>query len=305
MAWSVADIPSQKAYLAVVTGTGGLGYETALALVRAGAEVILAGRNPAKGADSINRITAAVPDARIVFEALDLGSLASVEAFARRLAQRVDRLDLLINNAGVMMPPTRQTTADGFELQFGTNYLGHFALTGHLLPLLRNASAPRAVSVTSQAHRNGKIDFTNLQAERSYNGFKAYAQSKLAQLMFALELQRRSDKFGWGLISNAAHPGWAKTELFQNGPGAQSFSNWINTRIAEPLFAQSAADGALPTLFATTAPEASGAALYGPNGWFEMKGPPHRCKLMPYAENPEIAARLWTISETLTRVEFG
>ena len=304
MNWSVSDIPSQQGRLAVVTGTGGLGFETALALSRAGAEVILAGRNSTKGKESIDRIHATTPNAKVRFEVLDLGSLASIEAFAKRLADDAQCLDILINNAGVMMPPSRQQTADGFELQFGTNYLGHFALTGRLLPLLRSATAPRVVSVASQAYRSGKIEFDNLQSERSYNGFKAYAQSKLAQVMFALQLQRRCDKAGWSLISNAAHPGWAKTELFHNGPGEKSFSSWLNRYIAEPLFAQSAADGALPALHAATALKACGGALYGPSGFYEMKGPPKRTKVAAYAERMDIAEKLWSISEELTHVKF-
>lgn len=304
MAWSVANIPSQRGRLAVVTGTGGLGYETAVALVRADAEVVLAGRNRAKGTDSVARIVAAVPGAGISFDILDLGNLASIEEFARRLSQRTERVDLLINNAGVMMPAVRQTTSDNFELQFGTNYLGHFALTARLLPLLRQSDAPRVVSVTSQASRSGAVDFNNLQSERSYNAFRAYAQSKLSQLIFATELQRRSDREGWGLLSNAAHPGWAKTDLFQNGPGVKSFSNLINRFIAEPLFAQSAADGALPILYASTSPEAQSGALYGPSGFFEMRGPPHRARIVPSALQSHIASKLWDASETLTRTTF-
>lgn len=304
MAWSVSDIPSQNARLVVVTGTGGLGYETALALTRSGAEVILAGRNPVKGAESIARIRARVPKAKARFEALDLGSLNSIKAFAQRLRQQAQRLDVLVNNAGVMMPPTRQLTADRFELQFGTNYLGHFALTGHLLPLLRKATTPRVVNVTSRAYHGGAIKFGDLQGEVSYNAYKAYAQSKLAQLMFALELQRRSDQQGWGLVSIAAHPGWAKTELFQNGPGPKSFVNRIHTLIAEPLFAQSAADGALPVLYAATAAEASGGLLYGPGGFMEMSGPPRRAKLLPMAARIEAAQNLWQVSESLTGTPF-
>ncbi len=178
--WTTANIPDQRARIAVVTGTGGLGYETAMALARAGADVVLAGRNPGKGGVSVARIKAAVTTARVRFEPLDLASLASVAAFAERMGS--ERLDLLVNNAGVLAPPRRQTTADGFELQFGTNYLGHFALTALLLPALRRAVAPRVVSVASIAHRRGRIDFRDLQSERDYQPWKAYAQSKLAML---------------------------------------------------------------------------------------------------------------------------
>lgn len=302
MAWSVSDMPSQHGRLAVVTGTGGLGYETAVALARAGAEVILAGRNAAKGEASAAQIAAAAPGAVIRFEVLDLASLSSVEDFSRRLGLRAEKLDLLINNAGVMMPPARQTTADGFELQFGTNYLGHFALTAHLLPLLRKAAAPRVVNVTSKAYEPGKISFDDLQAERAYSPFRAYAQSKLAQLMFAQELQRRSDREGWGIMSNAAHPGWARTDLFQNGPGSKSFSNLLNTLVA-PILGQSGAAGALPTLYAATAAEASGGALYGPSGPLELKGPPARVKILPSAAKRDLAEELWRRSQALTGTE--
>jgi NAD(P)-dependent dehydrogenase (short-subunit alcohol dehydrogenase family) len=196
--WTIADIPSQSGRSAVVTGTGGLGFETALALARAEAEVILAGRNADRGAASVARIRAQVPEANIGFAELDLASLASVAAFAKRMAAEHGSLDLLVNNAGVMTPPRRHTTADGFELQFGTNYLGHFALTGRLLPLLRAARAPRIVEVSSIAHRRASMDFQDLQAEKRYRPWAAYGQSKLAMLIFALELQRRSDAGGRG-----------------------------------------------------------------------------------------------------------
>jgi NAD(P)-dependent dehydrogenase (short-subunit alcohol dehydrogenase family) len=202
-----AEIPSQLGKTAVVTGaTGGLGYETALALSKAGAEVILTGRDDRKGQSAIERIGREVIGAKVSFEHLDLASLASIADFAQRMGAR-QSLDLLINNAGVMALPRRQTTADGFEMQFGTNHLGHFALTARLMPLLRRASGARVVSLSSLAHRTGLIDFGDLQGERLYSPWKAYGQSKLACLMFALELQRRSDAAGWNLISNAAHPG--------------------------------------------------------------------------------------------------
>ena len=192
-----AEIPSQLGRLAVVTGaTGGLGYETALALAKAGAEVVLTGRDDRKGHSAIEKISREVTGAKTSYEHLDLASLASVADFAQRMHAR-QSLDLLINNAGVMALPRRQTTADGFEMQFGTNYLGHFALTARLLPLLRRASAPRVVNVSSLAHRTGFIDFNDLQGTRVYSPWKAYGQSKLATLMVALELQRRSDAKGW------------------------------------------------------------------------------------------------------------
>jgi NAD(P)-dependent dehydrogenase (short-subunit alcohol dehydrogenase family) len=301
--WTFSDIPSQRGRSAIVTGTGGLGYETALALARAGGDVILAGRNPGKGAASVAAIKAEVPAARIAFERLDLASLASVEAFAGTMLARGAPLDLLVNNAGVMTPPTRQVTADGFELQFGTNYLGHFALTARLLPLLRQARAPRVVNVSSLAHRGGAIHFGDLQWQRSYRPWAAYGQSKLAILMFAFELQRRSDAGGWGLMSNAAHPGFARTELIANRPGTAGLLYRL-TRFLRPLASQSAAEGALPTLFAATAPGAVGGAYYGPDGFYELKGPPKRAKVMPQARDEKVAAELWTVSERLVGTRF-
>lgn len=298
-------MPSQRGRSAVITGAGGLGYETALALAQAGAEVILAGRSPEKGAQAMAEIRAVAPDANLAFEVLDLASLASIEAFAGRLAQNRGSLDLLINNAGVMALPKRQTTADGFEMQLGTNHLGHFALTGRLLPLLRRALAPRVVSVSSMAHRNGKIAFDDLQSERRYVPFTAYSQSKMANLLFAFELQRRSDAARWGVTSTAAHPGYAYTDLIQNGPGADSFLNKLNTSVLQRFVGHSAAAGALPTLMAATAPTNAGAAYFGPAGFLEMQGPPQPAKIAPYALNEQVAARLWTVSEALTGVTFG
>jgi NAD(P)-dependent dehydrogenase (short-subunit alcohol dehydrogenase family) len=211
------EIPSQFGKMVVVTGaTGGLGYETALALAKAGAEVILTGRDDRKGQSAIEKISHEVIGAKIRYEHLDLASLASIADFAQRMGVR-QSLDLLINNAGVMALPRRQTTADGVEMQFGTNYLGHFALTARLMPLLRRSSGPRVVSVSSLAHRTGFIDFGDLQGARVYSPWKAYGQSKLACLIFALELQRRSDAGGWNLTSNAAHPGFSRTNLFASG----------------------------------------------------------------------------------------
>src|ERR1700722_9606317 len=250
-----AEIPSQLGRSAVVTGaTGGLGYETALGLAKAGAEVILTGRDDRKGQTAIEKLCREVTGARISYERLDLANLVSIADFCERIHSR-QSLDLLINNAGVMALPRRQTTVDGFEMQFGTNFLGHFALTARLLPQLRAAAAPRIVNLSSIAHRTGTIDFGDLQGDRFYLPWKAYSQSKLAMLMFALELQRRSDATGWKLISLAAHPGWARTDLFTNGPGTGGFIGF-GAMLAAPIFSQSAEDGALPILFAATSPGA-------------------------------------------------
>jgi NAD(P)-dependent dehydrogenase (short-subunit alcohol dehydrogenase family) len=297
-------VPRQAGRTAVITGaTGGLGYETALALAAAGADVILTGRNPDKGRAAVERIRAARPSASIRFALLDVASLASVSAFARALADERQSIDLLINNAGVMALPRRQTTVDGFELQLGTNYLGHFALTAQLLPLLRRARAPRVVSLSSIAHWMGRIDLDDLQAERRYRAWPVYAQSKLAMLMFGLELQRRSDANGWGLMSTAAHPGYSRTELISNGPGHEGFGNRFNVFI-QPWTSQSAADGAWATLFAATSPQARGGGYYGPDHPLGLRGPVAEARVSHRGRDTAVAARLWDVSETLTGVRW-
>jgi NAD(P)-dependent dehydrogenase (short-subunit alcohol dehydrogenase family) len=302
--WTIADIPPQDGKTAIITGaTGGLGYETALALAGAGATVVLTGRNDVKGRHAIDKIRGQFPNAKLSYETLDLASLASVADFAARFAATHTSLDLLINNAGVMALPKRQTTADGFEMQFGINYLGHYALTARLLPLLRRGHQPRVVNLSSMAHRSGRIDFDDLQGAKSYNAFKAYCQSKLAMLIFALELQRHSDAAGWGLISNAAHPGFARTDLMANGPGTEGLMGLFG-KILQPIASHSAAAGALPTLFAATSPAATAAGYYGPNGFYEMKGSPSPAKIMPRAKDAAVNARLWDVSAALTGVSF-
>jgi NAD(P)-dependent dehydrogenase (short-subunit alcohol dehydrogenase family) len=298
-----AEIPSQLGRTAVVTGaTGGLGYETALALAKAGAEVILTGRDDRKGQSAIEKISHEVIGAKTSYEHLDLASLASIADFAQRMNAARQSLDLLINNAGVMALPRRQATADGFEMQLGTNCLGHFALTARLMPLLRRASGPRVVSVSSLAHRTGLIDFGDLQGARVYSPWKAYGQSKLACLIFALELQRRSDAASWNLISNAAHPGFSRTNLFASGPGGLIS---LATNFAAPLFGHSAADGARPILFAATSPQAKPGAYYGPGGIGELRGAPAPALIMPQARDAATAARLWDVSEKLVGTSFG
>jgi NAD(P)-dependent dehydrogenase (short-subunit alcohol dehydrogenase family) len=299
--WTADEVPSQAGKLAVVTGTGGLGYETALVLAEHGADVVLAGRNEAKGREARRNILDRGRAASVRFELLDLADLTSVTAFANRLLAEGRPIDLLINNAGVMMPPTRRTTSGGFELQFGTNYLGHFALTAQLLPLLQGAGSRRVVQVSSGAHRlGGAVHFDDLQWERSYKPWAAYAQSKLAMLMFALELQRRSDAAGWGLLSNAAHPGYARTELIANGPGADALSTKINNLLIRPFLSQSAADGALPILYAATSPDAKGGGYYGPTGPFELIGAPGPAVIGEHAKDLTVAKKLWELSEQLT-----
>ena len=302
--WTIADIPPQNGKTVVITGaTGGLGFETALALAGAGATVVLTGRSDAKGRDALARIRAQFPKAAIAYETLDLTILASIADFATRFAASHTSLDILINNAGVMALPQRQTTADGFEMQLGTNYLSHYALTARLLPLLRRVPQPRVVSLSSLAHRSGVIDFGDLQGERNYAPWKAYCQSKLAMLIFAIELQRRSDAGGWGLMSNAAHPGYARTDLIPNGPGARSLS-WRLGMLLQPYISHSSAAGALPTLLAATSAQAKPGGYYGPSGFYELKGPPAPAKIMPRAKDAAISDRLWDVSAKLTGVSF-
>ncbi|MBM0106614.1 SDR family oxidoreductase [Steroidobacter sp. S1-65] len=296
--WTASDIPSQHRRSAVVTGTGGLGFQCALALARAGANVIIAGRNLSKGAAAVESIRRSVVQAKVSFELLDLASLESVATFCNRLRASRRRLDLLINNAAVMMPPQRLVTADGFELQFGTNYLGHFALTSQLLPLLSNGKEPRVVTLSSVAARDGAIQFDDLQSERGYKPMVAYSQSKLACLMFAFELQRRSTASGWGIQSIAAHPGISRTDLLINGAGAWSGAGMLR-RFLWFLF-QPAPQGALPALYAATSTQARGGLYYGPDKLGEMRGHPTVAKVPPQALDSSNAARLWLESRRLT-----
>ncbi|MEN2988209.1 SDR family oxidoreductase [Tistrella sp. BH-R2-4] len=303
--WTTHNIPSQHGRTVVVTGTGGLGFEDARALARAGGDVIIAGRNAAKGAEAVARIKQAAPDAAVTFEVADLGNLASIAAFGRRLAAVRDKVDVLINNAGVMTPPTRKTTADGFELQFATNYLGHFALTAHLLPLLRLGKSPRVVTLSSIAvrSRGTAINFDDLQAKQDYKPMPAYGQSKLACLMFAFELQRRSDAAGWGITSIAAHPGVARTDLLHNAPGRRSAQGLLRSWLW--FLFQPAAQGALPTLFAATSPDARKGGYYGPNRLGETRGYPTEAGIPHQALDTHVAKRLWDVSEKMTDIRFA
>lgn len=289
--------------VAIVTGaTGGLGYATAVGLVQKGRRIVVAGRNPAKCAAALGRLQRQGADA--VFELLDLADLASVAAFADRMQAAYPAIDILVNNAGVMAPPRRTLTADGFELQFGTNYLGHFALTARLLPaLLRAAAGARVVQVSSLAHRGGAFAFGDLQAERRYSPFRSYGQSKLAMLVFALELARRAKSAGWPLVSVAAHPGWAVTDIVTNGPGGGKPG--LKARVMQAgfqVFGQSAADGARPIVWAATAPGAAPGGYYGPDGFGELRGRPAPSRIMPQALDLGAAQRLWTVSEALAHV---
>lgn len=304
--WTTNDIPDQSGRLAVVTGaTGGLGLETALVLAGKGAEVVLAARNPDKGAQAERLIRQRHPTADVRFDLLDLGDLGSVAAFADRQLASGRPVDILINNAGVMALPRRQTTADGFEMQFGTNYLSHFALTGRLLPLLTAANA-RVVQLSSMAHRGGAIRLDDLNYQTGYRPWPVYQQSKLAMLMFAIELQRRSDANGWGLTSVAAHPGFARTDLIANGPSSDGGGFFgLASGILARFMSHSAADGALPTLLAATSPTVAPGGYYGPQGFQEAKGPPGVAEIKPQAKDADVARRLWDESERLTGVRYG
>lgn len=304
MNWSASDIPDQTGRVAIVTGAnGGLGYETALALAGAGANVVVAARSAAKGAAAVQRIEAAHRGAKVRFEALDLANPASIAAFAGRLAVAHDRIDMLINNAGVMALPTREQTQDGLERQMGVNFFGHFALTARLLPQLRAGHA-RVVQLSSLAHaRRGGLTLDDLQSRRGYDAWQAYSWSKLAMLIFALELDRRGRAAGWGLVSNAAHPGWAASDLIVNGMGRGLRARLIG--LIWPMLAQSTAAGALPTLYAATAPAVEGGAYYGPLGKGERRGSPGPARISADARDEAAARRLWEEAERLTGIRFG
>jgi len=296
--WNEADIPDQHGRSAVVTGTGGLGLETALALARAGCDVIIAGRNPLKGADAVSRVQRAVSHAAVRFETLDLSDLSSVASFARQMENNMESLDLLVNNAGIMVPPKRQETRDGFELQFGTNYLGHFALTAHMMRLLSKGRDARVVTVSSVAARGGKIDFDNINSEKHYRPMEAYSQSKLACLMFALELQDRSRAAGWGVSSIAAHPGVSRTDLLHNAPGRNSLQGLARTFLW--FLFQPVAQGALPQLFAATSRDATSGGYYGPDRLGETRGHPQPARIPPQALDRVAGRRLWELSQRMT-----
>lgn len=303
--WTLDQAPRLDGKRAIVTGaTGGLGYESALGLARLGATTILAARNPEKGAQAVARIHLAVPGAQVTFELLDLANLASVARFA---AAQTDAVDILVNNAAVMGLPTRRVTKDGFEQQIGVNYLGHFALTARLKDSL--CAAPgggRVVQVASLAHRRARLGLEDFQSQRAYSPMSVYRRSKLAMLMFAIELQRRATQRGWKLRSVAAHPGWSRTDIIPNGIG--DGAPGLKARLIALIFnalAQPARDGALPELYAATAPDAAGGSYFGPTGWGETRGAPGSAWIAPQAADPASAARLWTLSEALTGVTFN
>jgi len=303
--WGTADIPSQAGRVAVVTGTNsGLGHVTARELARAGATVVMTSRDEGRGADARQRVSDAVPDGDVRLEALDLASLASIRSFAERIAASYDGIDLLVNNAGVMAIP-RATTADGFEMQLGTNHLGHFALTGLLLRSLLSRTGSRVVTVSSAAHKIGSINFDDLLSEKRYWTWGAYGQSKLANLLFTYELQRRLDAAGASTISVAAHPGYSSTNLQAVGP-QQSGNKLMGLLMSfgNLAFGQSADDGALPQLYAATAPDVAGGQFFGPSRLMESRGAPKLVDSTAKSKDKAVAARLWAASEELTDVRF-
>jgi NAD(P)-dependent dehydrogenase (short-subunit alcohol dehydrogenase family) len=302
--WTAQQIPTQTGKTALVTGANsGIGYQAALGLARHGAKVLLGCRNAAKGQAALERLRREAPGAASEVAELDMASLASIALFAAKFAARGVPLDLLINNAGVMALPKRELTVDGFERQFGTNHLGHFALTGLLIPQLLAAHAPRVVTVASLAHRNGKIDFDNLQSERGYKPLGAYGESKLANILFAKELDRRARAAHSKLISLAVHPGISMTNIMVNGPGTKNLTA-IVLRILAPIMIQPDDAGALPTLYAATSPDAKGGEYIGPDGFQEFKGSPVVVRPRPQALDEATGQRLWTVSEELTRVVY-
>lgn len=300
--WTAEQMPSQAGRTAIVTGANsGLGLEAARALAAAGAQVVLACRNTAKGEEAAKSIRPRAAGASVIVEELDLASLDSVRACAERLVSGCESLDLLINNAGVMAPGRRRQTADGFELQLGTNHLGHFALTGLLLPRLQGRKGARVVTVSSTAHRFGRIRFDDLQSERRYGRWRAYGQSKLANVLFARELDRRLRAAGSTVASLAAHPGYAATNLQTAAPPV--FDRAVFA-ISNRLLAQSAEMGALPGLYAATRPNLDGGLFIGPDGFEEQRGHPKVVAPSRGGQDGTAAARLWEVSEELTGVAY-
>lgn len=305
------DVPDLTGRLAVVTGANsGLGFGLTRALAAAGAEVVMAIRTKAKGEAAIREIRATVPDAKLSISTLDLASLDSVAACADELRAAGRPVDILVNNAGVMTPPERQVTENGFELQFGANHLGHFALTGQLLPLLRAADAARVVTVSSIAATQPRLDFGDANADGTYRPMRQYGIAKAAQLMFAVELDRRSRTHGWRLASNAAHPGLSKTNLLsgasygRTAPTVQNRLTKLTWRLL-PFMWLDVDEGIKPTLYAATSPDATGGAYYGPRGLYETAGGGVTFAKRPKLVDDDAArASLWRLSEELTGVAY-
>ena len=300
--WTPSELPDLSGRTAVVTGANsGVGLATSVELARHGAHVVLACRDPHRGDEALGQVRVEVPGASVELRRLDLADLSSVRDFSDRVLAEVERIDVLVNNAGVMAPPKRRETADGHELQLGTNHLGHFALTGRLLPLLHEA---RVVTLSSNAHRAGRIDLDDLESTASYHPWRAYGQSKLANLLFTMQLQRAADRAGLDLVSVAAHPGFAATGLVRNGPGARSARIGRVMDAVTRLVAQSAEAGAWPVLYAAAQPGVRGAEFFGPSGPGGWWGTPVRTTAAQVAYDPDLAAALWQRSEELTGVRY-
>ncbi|CAA9249173.1 MAG: probable oxidoreductase/Short-chain dehydrogenase [uncultured Cytophagales bacterium] len=294
--WNIDQVPSQSGRVAIVTGAnGGLGYETALQLAKKDVRVILACRNVPKAEKAKARIVSQYPEAQVRSMPLDVSSLREVREFAAQFGRQYDRLDLLINNAGIMMSPY-QVTEDGFENQLATNYIGHFALTGLLLPSLARTPGSRVVTLSSLSYKWARIQFEDLHARQGYSRRKAYGQSKRACLMFAYELHRRLSAAGYGTLSVAAHPGLAKTNLDQYFPAL--------IRPLGSLFLQPARKGALPVLYAALAQDVKGGEFIGPDGFGEMRGDPARVDSDEYSKDANVARQLWQASEAMTGVYY-
>jgi NAD(P)-dependent dehydrogenase (short-subunit alcohol dehydrogenase family) len=301
--WTPQQMPPQQGRLAIVTGANsGIGYQAARYLSRAGAAVILACRSREKGEAASAKIVAKQPSAKVEVRILDVADLDSVRRFAAEFLREDKPLDLLINNAGVMAIPERRTTPQGFEMQFGTNHLGHFALTGLLLPALLRQPKSRVVTVASIAHKSGKLNFDDLNAERRYDPRGAYAQSKLANVVFGLEFDRRLGARSANTASVIAHPGVAVTNIVSNGMGTGLKGRVVNALL--PFVAQSDDRGSWPLLYAATSPEVHGGGYYGPDGIAEFKGTPVEVKPKPHALDPAAGKRLWEISEALTGMHY-
>lgn len=305
------DVPDLSGRLAIITGANtGLGLGLATRLAAAGADVMIAVRNRAKGEDAAAQIRRAVSGAKLTVADLDLASLDSVRSLADRLTVEGRPIDILINNAGVMQPPRREITTDGFEVTLASNYLGHFALTGRLLPLLRAAESARVTSISSVAARRGRIHFDDPHLAKKYKLMEAYRQSKLANLMFARELDRRSRAGGWGVTSNAAHPGMVKTNALVGPPHGRPTApimTWSYKLgvLFTPFMWQEVDDGVLPPLYAATSPRAEGGQFYGPRGIYESgRGGVTVAKTPARATNDGDNRRLWEMSERLTGVTY-
>jgi NAD(P)-dependent dehydrogenase (short-subunit alcohol dehydrogenase family) len=309
--WTYANIPDQRSRRVIVTGANGypqedrsgLGYHQALGLARAGADVTIASRNRERGEEAVRRIRAAAPAATVRFEMLDLANLESIRAFAGRMREAGDGLDLLINNAGVMARTHREVSVNGFERTFATNVLGPFALTAQLLPLLRNGRDPRVIWMSSLRGHGGSISFDDLQKENEYDYVRAYDDTKMANMLLAFECQRRSRLAGWGIASIAAHPGVARTNIVLDGPGPDSTEGWRFRNIL--MMWQDPAQGALPILYAATSLRALGGGYYGPKEYMGLRGLPGVTIPPASAQNEQVASKLWATLERLGQISFG